>query len=72
MNCNILVNQVQHGLNQGAYMRLRIWHVIVIQLVEEANAFFLKTFKTHFHLLIPPSSQTFITLRGHPIFSFFF
>jgi len=40
MNCNILVNQVQHGLNQGAYMRLRIWHVIVIQLVEEANAFF--------------------------------
>jgi hypothetical protein len=43
MNCNILVNQVQQGLNQGAYMRLPIWGVIVIQLVEEANAnFFFK------------------------------
>jgi len=29
-------------LNQGAYMRLPIWGVIVIQLVEEANANFFK------------------------------
>ncbi len=42
MNCNILVNQMQHGLNQGAYMRLPIWDVIVIELVEEANAIFKK------------------------------
>jgi hypothetical protein len=42
MNCNMLVNQVQHGLDQGAYMRLPVWGVIVIQLVEEANAKFFK------------------------------